>query len=1066
MIRVVHARVEGRVRLRMPLLKGHPLLAKYLTEHLRAQNGVRTVRAGTTTGSLLVFYDTPLLHVEQVLGLVQEALNRFKEDTPNPIPPSSVVRNTPGKQTPPSPSIASSRSVETPPTHKAPRRQPAGMDHLDSSPDDAWHAKTPQACLTRLQSGLHGLSDEEVLHRLEAYGPNDVQDTPSISRWRLLTKQFISLPVMLLGAVSVVSLVTGGVADAMIIGGVVAANAIIGYITEKSSDEAISALRQREEPEAHVIRSGREQDVPRSQLVPGDIIVLRAGCTVPADGRLLRADHLFVDESSLSGESLPVLKSADVVLTETVPLHDRLNMVYRGTLVTGGSGVAVVTSTGARTQIGQLQRLLQTTEAPKAPIEYQLARLGRRLVLFCLGVCAVCFALGVARGYGLLAMARLSLSLGAAAVPEGLPSAATTTFALAVRRMRRRGVLIRDLTAVESLGAIQVLCVDKTGTLTENRMTVQEIVVDGLRYGVRDQVISFNGNRVDPLNQDHLRRILEISSVCIETRGIGQDPQGGLVLDGSPTETALIRLALANGVPVQELRENFPPYWTILRSESRPYMATLQNNDQGELWLAVKGNPEAVLACCTKEIRRNTPVTLTDERRRRILQENEQLSSQGLRVLGFAYGFPKDTEHDAPEDLIWCGLVGMADPIKAGARETIRTLRRAGVEVVMLTGDQELTATAVANALELSGGKPVRTVNASCFNGGWTIDSEELKGCSVHVFSRVSPAHKLQIVDMLRRSGKIVGMTGDGINDAPALKAADVGICMGQNGIRAAQQVANVILENDDLTLLAVALEEGRTIQNNIRKSVRFFLSSNLSEILVTTSALFLGMPTLLNPMQLLWINLVSDVFPGIALSMDPPEPDVLLRPPRKAHDALFSASDFARMFRDASVLAGGALLGSFYGLLQGGPAKASTTAFHILSGSQLAHALVCRREDPDSTKSSGKAIPILRVGIAATLFAQILAGIVPGLRNFLGLTPMHIVDWLIVALATLTTTWVNTKAGQARSRTPRQVKIPSEEPVEELSAFKVPGPDIAAVPQGPMIDVKREDLRGCEHIR
>uniref|UniRef100_A0A832A6G3 Cation-transporting P-type ATPase n=1 Tax=Desulfacinum infernum TaxID=35837 RepID=A0A832A6G3_9BACT len=1053
MIRVVHGRVPGRVRLRLSVLKRHSVLAEYLTANLQGRPGVRSIRVGTITGSVLVEYGSPLARHQDVLQLVQGVVEAFFESSRKTGPAESpVALSVPDRE----------RGKTSSPIASANGRHTQSIACLDrlalkETEDEAWHNWTAHACLSRLHSAWNGISDEEARRRLTLHGPNELPDGPPVSQWRLFAKQFVSLPVALLGAVSVVSLITGGVFDALIISGVVVANAFIGYITEKASDEAISALRQLQEPEARVVRSAHEKMVPARDVVPGDVIVLRAGSSVPADARLLEVDQLFVDESSLSGESFPVAKTADVLLDATVPIHDRSNMVYRGTVVTGGSGLAVVTATGPRTQIGQLQHMLQNTESPKAPIELQLADLGNRLVLLCLAICAVCFGIGLARGYGLLAMARLSLALGAAAVPEGLPSAATTTFALAVRRMRQRGVLIRDLTAVEAVGAIQVLCVDKTGTLTENRMTVQEMVADGMRFTVHHNAVRLNGDVVDPLRHENLKKIFQIACLCNEIRLLEAPEDGGaIILEGSPTETALVRLAEDNGVVFRELREKFPIHSLCLRSEARAYMASVHSDGESDPWLAVKGSPEAVLDSCTRELRGGAIVPLTAERRRQILLENADLSAKGLRVLGFAYGTVNGCGPEVPGDWIWCGLVGMADPIKPGAKEMIAALRRAGVQVVMLTGDQELTASSVAKTLDLSDGRPLRIFDASRFSGS-VVEDLNGNGSDIHVFSRVSPSLKLEVVQMLRRSGKVVGMTGDGINDAPALKAADVGVCMGQKGTTVAQSVANVVLENDDLILLVEVLEEGRTIHDNIKKSVRFFLSSNMSEIALMTAALVLGLPTPLNAMELLWINLISDIFPGIALSMEPPDKDVLSRPPRKAHAPLFSRSDFARMFRESGVLAAGSLLGSFYGLMRGGMAQASTMAFHTLSLSQLLHALVCRHADGASSKQPLSANPYLLTAVAGSCAAQVLAGVLPGLRSFLGLSPMGLVDWLVTGLCATAATVINDKAKTAQRR---PLRLPAARSVG-MGALELEGVEKKAGPghRGPWLDERNQTV-------
>ncbi|MCX7823903.1 MAG: cation-transporting P-type ATPase [Syntrophobacterales bacterium] len=986
MIRVTHDRVKGRVRLRIKALKDNPILKAYLREKLTSLDGICDLRLGTATGSLLVFYKPPIETLDDVLRIVNDLLSQF-----------SLKR----KSTDLKPAIIDDVSK--------PQVNNVYSPTLSSEPP--WHSLKPEECLAYFESSMGGLSEKEVSRRVSLWGSNDINTGTKVSGWQLFVKQFASLPVILLGAVSVVSIVTGGLGDALIISGVVVANALIGYITEKSSNEAIVSLQSIEEDEAIVIRNGKEIIVPRKDLVPGDIMVIKAGHNIPADGRLIKAENLYVDESPLSGESLPIEKKANVILPEATSIFERINMVYRGTLVVGGSGIAVVVATGFSTHLGKLQTLLQEISVPKAPIEHQLSKLGVQLVWLCLLVCTMCFLIGMARGYGFLTMVRLSLALGAAAIPEGLPSVATTTFALAIRRMSKRGVLIRDLTSVEALGAIQILCIDKTGTITENRMEVQEIYAGGSYYRVENNTILSNGEPISPHESSNLRKILEISCLCTEAQPTKVDNQ--LSFKGSPTEVALITLANANAIPCKEIRKVYPLKYMWLRSENRPYMITIHENGNKNNFLAVKGNPKAVLRICSYEHNNGKIKALSDERIEEIIKENELLSSRGLRVLGFAYGYSEEI-NDEPSDLIWCGLIGMADPIKSEAREMVRALRRAGIKVVMLTGDQELTATSVAKTIDVSGKEDIRVIDASNFNSAKSLEEISSDIHEVDVFSRVSPSLKLMIVQALQQSGKVVGMTGDGINDAPALKAADVGVCMGRNGTKISQKVANVVLENDDLITLIAAIEEGRTIQDNIKKSVHFFLSSNLSEILMLTSCIALGLPNMLNPMQLLWINLISDIFPAVALSLDPPSPDVLSRPPRNANEPLFGKKDFSEMLRESSVMASGSLMAGLATLIRSGDiGRASTVAFHTLSLSQLLHAIVCQqRKGKDSLSSN----PILTVGILSSMLLQVLAGIIPVTRQLLRLSPVSLLDWLLVALTTGITFVINKNLSVATS--------------------------------------------------
>jgi len=733
---------------------------------------------------------------------------------------------------------------------------------------------------------------------------------------------------------------------------------------------------------------------------------LEPGMFMPADARLLEAEHLVVDESALTGESMPVAKSVAVVPDTRIPLADRRNMVYSGTLVTGGRGTAITVATGTRTEMGQAQLLLGEAETPRSPLERQLRTIGNQLVLAGLGTCAAVLCIGVMRGLGLIHMIRTAVSLAAAAVPEGLPTAATTTLALGVNRMRKHGVLVRRLHAIETLGAVQTVCFDKTGTITWNRMCVKEVFCGMRLYSIRNGRFFVQGRPVDPGESPEyreFRRVVRVAVLCSGAR-IKNGKGGRLELIGSSTEVALLNLADLAGVDVVEMRRTYPLSRVTERSETRIYMTAVHAKPNGRKLLSVKGSPRDVLALCGWHYKGGQKILLTDADRKTILEENERMAAQALRVLGFAQS--RETGPDDQEgarDLTWLGLVGMADPLREGVPELIRRFHRAGVRTVMLTGDQSTTAYTVARFVGLAGGEPLRLVEASCLavreNG--TPLSFDL---GAHVYSRVSPGDKLKIVLALQAGGRVVAMTGDGINDGPALKAADVGIAMGKAGTDTAREVADVILENDDLEALITALKDGRTIHLNLKKSVHYALSTNLSELLLVFSALVAGLGSPLNAMQLLWINMISDIFPGLALSLEPVEPGILEQPPRDPQEPLLTGSDFRRMLRESAVMSAGALGAYGYGLVSRGPA--GTLAFHTLAVSQLLHALTCRSST--SGMMSRRPKPrnrILDIAVGGSLVLQCLTVITPALRRLLGLAPLRLLDGLVVvggALATL----------------------------------------------------------------
>ncbi len=859
-----------------------------------------------------------------------------------------------------------------------------------------------------------GLSSEKVQHYLEQYGLNRQPETPPRSRLSILVEQFKTLPVVLLSIAAVLSFWTGGHTDAIVIMAVVLINAVIGYATESQSERIIQSLKDQTEYTAQVLRDGMLISINIQDVVPGDVLSLKPGCVVAADARLIEIERLTIDESVLTGESLPIHKSTDCLSSVAAALGDRNNMVYKGTLVTGGQGLAVVVATGTATEIGRIQWLVGTTLASPTPMEQQLDQVGNQLVFVSSGVCFVIFGLGVLRGYGLLQMLKTSIALAVAAVPEGLPAVATTTLALGILEMRRQKVLIRRLEAIEALGSMQSLCLDKTGTLTENTMSVVELFADDRTIQIRAGGWLNGNHSIQPLNDVDLQLLLKVLVLCNETDVNGTNEIESLA--GTSTEKALIELAIRAGVDVSDLRRTFPRLVTQYRSCDRNYMATLHTAIEADQQLiAVKGNPNEVLRLCQWRLEAGTQVVLSDADRQNITEANKRMAGQALRVLGVAYCLTNHALHGqkdpliAPNTIIWLGLVGMTDPIRQGVEGAIKTFHQAGVDTIMLTGDQHPTAYAVGQTLNLSQDKPLQILDANVLNDLASNDFN-LSKSDVHGFARISPTHKLQIVQALQQTGRVVAMTGDGINDAPALKAADIGIAMGHTGTDLAREVADVVLADDNLATLITAISRGRTIYSNIRKAIHFLLSTNLSEILVMLLATGAALGQPLNALQLLWLNLITDIFPGLALALEPPEAGVLNLPPRDPSESLLRATDLKRMLFEAMVISISTLTTYSYAVNQYGlGSHATTLGFLSLTSAQLIHSLSCRSTILGIF--SKESLPPNLYLAAALIFSfslQCLALMIPKLRTLLSISPISGGDGCLIILSAVLPLVVN----------------------------------------------------------
>ncbi|MDN5869624.1 MAG: cation-transporting P-type ATPase [Nitrococcus sp.] len=1005
----VHDRVPGRVRLIVPGLYGEPSLQRRIEESLPRQSGIRAACASTVTGKVLIEYG-PGLQLQWLIGLVADCLKDI----------GSTCIATRAAQRKANPGHASRSTVVSLPTPRGERTgKPAALPRGERAPrvQKAWHTLSSENALTGLASSRHsGLTQDAAKERLACFGPNELPQPTGRSALAVLLEQFASLPVALLGASAAVCVMTGGVVDALVILGVVGINAVVGYVTERQAERTIASMAHLEAGAAAVLRDGDEQRVPARALVPGDILLLAPGIHVAADARLLSAHRLSVDESALTGESYPVAKDAVNLCPAHTPLAERSNFVYMGATVTGGSGRAVVTATGSATEIGRVHTMVSETQSPEPPMQRQLNRLGTQLGLLSGAVCGAVFLIGLLRGYGPLEMLKSAISLAVAAVPEGLPSVATTTLAMGIQDMRRKQVSIRRLDAVETLGAMQILCLDKTGTLTVNRMSLAAIRGADTSVQCGDGEFRIDGSPFAPCGSEAVRQLLEVGSLCSETEIDGGDLEP--VLRGSPTENALVRGAFDAGIDVRVLRQDHPRTRLEFRAEGQSYMRSFHARPGGGKLLAIKGNPTDVLALCDRYRDEIGTHPLDEERRQAILRENDHMAGDGLRILGVAHALVPDDRNHTAEQPVWLGLVGMADPVRSGLDDLMRTFHQAGIATVMITGDQSGTAFAIGKRLNLANGSELRVLESSHLQ---EVEPELLAGLvgDVHVFSRVSPGDKLRIVQALRRGGRTVAMTGDGINDAPALKAADMGVAMGHGGTNVARSVADVIIEDDNLHTMISAVRQGRSIYDNIRKAIRFLLSTNFSEIEVMLAGTALGIGHPLNPMQLLWINLVTDIFPALALSLEPTGTDVMSRPPRSPQEPIITREALVHTALESLVLTGGTLGAFLYGLGRYGPGlRTGTLAFTTLTTAQLLHAFSCRF-DRDSLfgRERRPRNRRLEFAVGVSLALQGLTLVVPSLRRLLGTTALGAVDLGVVGVGAGLPLLVNESIKTARYR-------------------------------------------------
>ncbi|MDX2156045.1 MAG: cation-transporting P-type ATPase [Hyphomicrobiaceae bacterium] len=837
-----------------------------------------------------------------------------------------------------------------------------------------------------------GLSAEAARERLRRLGPNAIEARPPTSALAMLARQFTGLPVgMLLGA-SAVSVLTGDLLDAAVTVAVVGGNASIGFATESGSERIIRSMTVPQTSLVPVVRSGLGTLVRQEDIVPGDILVLKPNVVVAADARLIETEQLIVNEALLTGESEPVEKSAEAVCGPSTPLAERRNLVHKGSFIVSGAGRAVVVATGARTEVGRIDTETRAIETPRTPLERDLDNLGSKLALVSLAACGAFFLTGFIGGRPLIGMLKSAVALAVAAVPEGLPVTATTTLAIGLGELRRKGVIVRRLEAVEGLGSMQVVCFDKTGTLTENRMRLEHF-----HAGRAARLIGAHETHRHVEMAPVIDRMMEVAVLCSE---VVFERQGDRIAPkGSSTEAALAQGAVDHGIDPFALRKRWGLADIAYRSETDRFMRSVHlDRASGRKLIAVKGDPVQVLSMCRLAITDRGKVSrLHADDRRRIQGATDELAGRGLRVLGFAIAEGNDRGR-ANGALVWLGAAALKDPVAPGVKSLVTRLRGAGIRPIMITGDQAATAHAIAMEIGLNGDRPLRVLESRALE---RLRPELLAAIarSTDVFARVPPSRKLRIVEALQSSGLIVGMSGDGFNDAPALRAADIAIAVGRDSASAARDVADIIVDGHDLGAIADGVEQGRTILSNIRKAVHYLISTNLSEIIVLVAESLIAGDQLETPMELLWLNLITDILPALGLAFEPPEPDVMSRPPRSSQEPLLAMSDLRHAALESAVMAGGVIGAHAFGLARYGPGpQTRTVTFLSLVTTQLMHALACRHDRFEPL--GGRTLfgnGTLNAALVGATALQALAVASPPLRRLLGISAPSLVD-LVVA--------------------------------------------------------------------
>jgi Ca2+-transporting ATPase len=857
-----------------------------------------------------------------------------------------------------------------------------------------------------------GLSDREAKRKLKEHGPNILTEKKKISMLRIFFQQFKDFMVLILIAATLVSAFMGDITEAITIIAIVVLNAVLGFVQEFRTEKTMEALKSLAAPAAKVVRNGKTVCLPAEQIVPGDVVVLEAGDRVPADATLLESNSMQVDESLLTGESVPVEKNP-------YRRSSKSSFVYMGTIVTGGRAKAQVHATGMNTEMGKIADLIQNIEEDQTPLQKKLAHMGKLIVAGCLTICAIVAVTGILHGEDAFDMLLAGISLAVAAVPEGLPAIVTIALALGVQRMLSRNALIRKLPAVETLGCASVICSDKTGTLTENKMTVRKIYAGESMIEIKgnenkEGYFYSGGRKIDPGKSSILRLALETGALCnnaeivkltaknlnimgkVRSVFTGQDNWETF---GDPTEGALLVAAAKAGFTQDVLQDKHFRIDELPFDSYRKCMSVVCDNHRGEAFVFTKGAPDIIIKKCSRIHTSRGVIELNPALRAGIMKVNDSMASEALRVLGVALKRLDSRiykREGLEKELIFIGLIGMMDPPRKEALDAVRRCKMAGIKTVMITGDHRITAQAIARELDICGRDGKVLTGAELEEMG---EAGLLKVANdVSVYARVSPKHKLMIVRTLKKLGHIVAMTGDGVNDAPAVKEADIGVSMGVTGTDVTREASSMILLDDNFATIVDAIEEGRVIYNNIRKFIRYMLACNIGEVLTMFLGILIGLPIPLLPIQILWVNLVTDGLPAVALGFDPPGKDIMMQPPRGSKENIFSQG-LSSLILFRGVLIGLTTLAVFISMLvlSRDINQARTGAFMTLVITQLIHVFECKSERKSIFEISVFNNMYLVVAVAISL-AMILGVVyIPALQGIFKTVPLDINAWMII---------------------------------------------------------------------
>ncbi|KXS41690.1 MAG: Ca2+-transporting ATPase [Candidatus Frackibacter sp. T328-2] len=871
---------------------------------------------------------------------------------------------------------------------------------------EKWYKLKIEDVINQLKTDIKvGLNTNEVQKRKDKYGENTIEETNRRSIFQMLIDQFKDFMIIILLLAALVSGFLGELKDSIVILIIIILNAVLGVVQENKAENSLQALRALDTPSAQVLRDERWIEIDSRDLVPGDIVNLGVGDAVPADLRIISSDGLEVQEAALTGESVAVQKDADVILEDEVALGDQTNMLFKGTTVQSGQAKALVVATAMDTEFGKIAEMIQAVDQQQTPLQKRLERLGKKLGIGALFLSAIVSILGIIQGEEPFTMFMTGVSLAVAAIPEGLPAIVTIVLALGMQRMIKNNAIIRRLPAVETLGSATAICTDKTGTLTQNKMVAREVTlpdyeeikVGGDGYAPKGS-FTVDGKEINSDFKLSLKLLFKTCLLCNNSK-LSKTEKGDWQVLGDPTEGALLVLGSKSGINREELINSYDKKREIEFNSKRKIMSVIYQTEASKVEVYTKGAPDVILEKANLIYTANGIDKLSDDKREELLKLNEELASKGRRILGIAWRQLDDYSSDLKDeeietDLVFVGFVAMIDPPRPEVKEAIDQCKRAGIKPIMITGDHKATALAIAEEIGLTN-KGNLALSGPELEEMITAEFEQRVN-KVRVYARVSPEHKVRIVKNLQKRGNVVAMTGDGVNDAPALKNADIGTAMGKKGTDVAKESADMVLTDDNFATIITAVKEGRRIFDNIKRSIQFLLSCNLGEVFTLLVALIIGFQRPLIPIQILWINLVTDSLPAISLGLEEAEQEIMDRPPRAPDSGVFSKQDTYSTIAQGVLIGTLALLGYWIGLQRGGLVKAQTMTFATLAFAQLFHTFNLR------SKASLMEIGFfsnryLVIGVVVSILLQLAVLLVPFLQKIFEVITLSGIDWLII---------------------------------------------------------------------